>query len=72
MQWQWKRRRRGPGRYWHPPARVPDNDQVLHPGDRRSADILRAVMNEPTQWVPTVAPLMTRGQRWRTRRRRAW
>jgi hypothetical protein len=65
----WRRRRRT-GRHWAPPHRVPDNDTVLHAGDRRSVDILRAVLEEPTR--PLISPpLMTPGQRWRTRRS-AW
>jgi hypothetical protein len=68
----WRRRRQRPaGRHWAPPNRVPDNDVILHPGDRRSVDILRAVLEEPTQALPVMSPLLTRGQRWRTRRS-AW
>jgi hypothetical protein len=66
MRWPWKRRRSG--RHCHPPARIPDADRVLHPGGRRSADILRAVLEEPTRPLPVISPLLTRGQRWRTRR----
>jgi hypothetical protein len=56
------RRRRETGRHWAPPDRIPDQDQVLHPDGRRSADILRDVLEEPTQVVPVLEPLMTRGQ----------
>jgi hypothetical protein len=68
---RWPRKRQRTGRHWAPPTRVPDSDVVLHPGDRRSVDILRAVLEEDTQVMPVYRPLMTRGQRWRSRGR-AW
>jgi hypothetical protein len=64
--WRLKRQRRS-GRHWASPNRVPDNDVVLHPGDRRSVDILRSVLEEPTMALPACRPLMTPGQRWRSR-----
>jgi hypothetical protein len=66
MKMPWRRQRAG--RHWAPPNRVPDNDTILHPGGRRSVDILRAVLEEPTRPLPVISPLMTHGQRWRTRR----
>lgn len=62
----WRRRRPAQHR-WTPPDPVPDNDQVLHPDDRRSAEILRAVLEEPTRPLPVSRPLLTPGQRWRSR-----
>lgn len=37
MRWPWQRWR--PSR-WEPPARIPDGDTVLAPGQRRWADLL--------------------------------
>lgn len=68
----WWQRQQRYGRHWAPPDRIPDQDQVLHPGDRRSADILREVLEEPTQVVPVLRPLMTPGQTARSGGRCTW
>lgn len=68
MRWPWKRPAARPR--WNPPAPVPDGDQVVPPGDRRSADVLREVMAEPTRPLPVARPLMTRGAQWRARQGR--
>lgn len=66
MRWPWRRWQ--PTRPTNHIEPLPDGDTVLHPGDRRSADILRAVLEEATKPSPIVAqaPLITRAQRWRT------
>jgi hypothetical protein len=61
----WRRHKHN-GRHWAPPDPIPDGDQVLHPAGRRSADILREVLEEPTQVVPALRPLMTLGQQARS------
>lgn len=65
-----RRRQRMAGQHWSPPDQVPDNDTVLHPGDRRSPDILRSVLEEETQLVPTYRPRIP-AARWRSRCRRS-
>jgi hypothetical protein len=64
VMWPWRRRLAKP-RELRPGEQWPDGDEVLHPGSRRSADILREMLNEPTQLLDR--PLMTRGQEHRSR-----
>lgn len=72
MRWLWRRRARpaelATGQRWR------DGDTVLHPGDRRSVEILRAMLDEqhpasePTRMLPLVvepAVLRMPAQRWR-------
>lgn len=71
----WRRRPAAVHR-WSPPDPIPDNDQVLSPGQRRWADLIgeqaAAAFSEPTMELPVVphAPLLTQAQRWRSRRGR--
>lgn len=67
MQWP---RRRAVRHRWSPPARIPDGDTVLAPGQRRWADLLsqeERMLDEPTQPLPTLSPLLTPAAVWRSR-----
>jgi hypothetical protein len=67
MRWSWRRAER---QRWSPPARIPDGDTVLVPGQQRWADLLNAddgVLDEPTRPLPVLSPLLTPAAEWRTR-----
>jgi hypothetical protein len=67
-------------RLWRRPAKlveragygpIPDCDTVVPEGQRSWRELLTSGWNDPTEQLPVVrAPLLTRGQRWRTRNNR--
>ena len=68
MHWPWNRTE--PPRATNHTDRLPDGDRALRPGEPRWADLLRTEreFGEATQPLPLLAPLLTAGQVWRTRR----
>lgn len=68
MRWWWKRST-AETQQWSPPYPIPDHDVVLASRQRCWADLLAdRVLREPTLPLPMIgAPLMTPGQRWRSR-----
>lgn len=70
MRWPWRRREPVDPKHGRlPDGRLIDGDIVRPEGMDRWAGLLpgREALTEPTQFLPADRPLMTPGQRWRSR-----